>query len=186
MLRPQCSFMRGNSRIKALVFDIYWTCVLSVIYLNVFKCSEIFRTVRFVDQEVTDKHLSDDQVENSLLHLFRAFKCSDLIGKVTECGNEESMVKARIRSRSYYDVSNQRKELPVNVSSSFNDHYKKQSESHQSTEYVLHKNNLEILRTLSGFTVERKPSTIEGAGMGVFVTSGSIPSNTIAALYPGI
>lgn len=118
-------------------------------------------------------------MESSLLHLFRAFKCSNIIGKVAEYGNEESLVEAHIRNRSYY-VANQRKELPAN------DHYMKQSESHLSTEYILHKTNLEILRTHSGFTVERKPSTIEGAGMGVFVTSGFIPSDTIAALYPGI
>ena len=37
-----------------------------------------------------------------------------------------------------------------------------------------------------GFLIERKQSSIENAGQGVFVTSGCIPEHHIAAMYPGI
>lgn len=36
-----------------------------------------------------------------------------------------------------------------------------------------------------GFLIERKQSSIENAGHGVFVTSGCIPEHHIAAMYPG-
>eukprot|EP00794_Sanderia_malayensis_P008146 gene8146-9017_t len=41
------------------------------------------------------------------------------------------------------------------------------------------------IKDVFGFEIERKESNIKNAGYGVFVTSGCIPANHIAALYPG-
>ena len=50
----------------------------------------------------------------------------------------------------------------------------------------LHKKNLSIMKDVLGFTVEKRPSQITGGGDGVVVTSGVIPADTVAAVYPGI
>lgn len=42
------------------------------------------------------------------------------------------------------------------------------------------------MKDVLGFTVEKRPSQITGGGDGVVVTSGVIPADTIAAVYPGI
>lgn len=38
---------------------------------------------------------------------------------------------------------------------------------------------------LLGFSLQRAPSTISGAGTGVFVQKGYIPANHLVAIYPG-
>ncbi|KAI0240775.1 SET domain-containing protein 9 [Lamellibrachia satsuma] len=42
------------------------------------------------------------------------------------------------------------------------------------------------MKDVLGFTVEKRPSQITGGGDGVVVTSGVIPADTIAAVYPGL
>lgn len=49
----------------------------------------------------------------------------------------------------------------------------------------LHKENLNILLKHSGFNLETGPSTISGAGNGVFVKSGKVKAGSLVALYPG-
>ena len=44
---------------------------------------------------------------------------------------------------------------------------------------------LEVMRRILGFTIERRPSSIAGGGTGVFVTHGTIPAETVVAMYPG-
>ena len=43
----------------------------------------------------------------------------------------------------------------------------------------------DILFKSFGFNLEKRESSIEGAGDGIFVSKGSIPENSIAAMYPG-
>ncbi|XP_038068498.1 SET domain-containing protein 9-like [Patiria miniata] len=44
---------------------------------------------------------------------------------------------------------------------------------------------LEVMQRMLGFTIERQPSSITGGGTGVFVTRGTIPAETVVAMYPG-
>ncbi|XP_022097136.1 SET domain-containing protein 9-like isoform X2 [Acanthaster planci] len=44
---------------------------------------------------------------------------------------------------------------------------------------------LDVMQRMLGFTIERQPSSIPGGGTGVFVTRGTIPAETVVAMYPG-
>ncbi|CAL1526916.1 unnamed protein product [Lymnaea stagnalis] len=46
--------------------------------------------------------------------------------------------------------------------------------------------SLEIMRDVSGFTVERVQSVLPTGGLGVKVTSGFVPVGSITSLYPGL
>ncbi|ESO88293.1 hypothetical protein LOTGIDRAFT_126320 [Lottia gigantea] len=59
---------------------------------------------------------------------------------------------------------------------------KEQSPSHLEK---VHHQSLGVLQNTFGFTVERRPSNLIGGGVGVFVTTGEVPPNTVVALYPG-
>ena len=45
--------------------------------------------------------------------------------------------------------------------------------------------NLELMKEVWGFTVERCTSSIAGGGRGVKVTAGHVPEGTVTSLYPG-
>jgi hypothetical protein len=45
--------------------------------------------------------------------------------------------------------------------------------------------NLEVMKSFLGFTVEKRPSSLEFGGTGVFVTSGTVPPGVVTSLYPG-
>lgn len=51
---------------------------------------------------------------------------------------------------------------------------------------VLYRRNLEEMKKDLGFIIERKPSTLPSGGIGVFVTEGKVPANTIVSMYPGV
>lgn len=42
-----------------------------------------------------------------------------------------------------------------------------------------------VMMKTSGFSVERKRSSLQGAGTGVFVTGGHVRKGNIVAMYPG-
>ncbi|CAG0915685.1 unnamed protein product [Notodromas monacha] len=48
-----------------------------------------------------------------------------------------------------------------------------------------HEQNAEALRVLWGFSVEKRPSAIEGGGHGVFLTGNPCESGHVVCLYPG-
>ena len=50
----------------------------------------------------------------------------------------------------------------------------------------LHRHNQNIMSHICGFELKLAPSTISGAGRGVFVKSGKIQKGQIACLYPGL
>ena len=49
----------------------------------------------------------------------------------------------------------------------------------------LHHENQDILRDVAGFSLVRGPSTVPGAGMGVFISSGQAVGGSVVCLYPG-
>lgn len=51
--------------------------------------------------------------------------------------------------------------------------------------YDFHQQGLSCVHSSFGFKLERQPSSIDGAGVGVFVTAGAVPENHLVAMYPG-
>ena len=49
----------------------------------------------------------------------------------------------------------------------------------------LHHKNQDILRGVAGFSLVRGPSSVSGAGMGVYVSSGQAVCGSVVCLYPG-
>ena len=57
---------------------------------------------------------------------------------------------------------------------------------HQSECSQAGQDPLGVMETVLGFQVERRHSSLAGAGTGVFVTEGQVPCKTLVALYPGM
>ena len=48
-----------------------------------------------------------------------------------------------------------------------------------------HNRNVDTMLQCLGFTVERRPSTLDNGGTGVLVTGGTVPAGSVTSLYPG-
>ncbi|KAK2146734.1 hypothetical protein LSH36_587g01068 [Paralvinella palmiformis] len=114
------------------------------------------RSVRAVDGSTDDKLIPDNDVLVSLETLFKAL--------------------FDVHPQSQYLREHMKKPVP-DVS----------LKEHQAAPVdMIHKRSLCLMRQISGFCIERKPSKIPGCGTGVIVTKGTVPKHAIVAMYPGL
>lgn len=144
---------------------------------------------------MVDKRLSDTKVESTLQQLFTEFEnhAQSATASAINSSNKTPLAADqfhraatnpdRITSERLTTVPNEKK-LFTDINSHHS--YDTLPDNNSSVEYLLHHRNLKILEKHLGFTVERRQSQIEGGGTGVFVTSGTVPPDTVAALYPGV
>lgn len=143
------------------------------------------RSVRHINPGMADKHLPDKTVESALRQLFAAFENHAETATASTI-NTTHIVDQFHKAATHPDrtISEHLTTGPKEKNSDINHSYHTLP-NNSSVEHLLHHRNLKILEKNLGFTVERRLSQIEGGGTGVFVTSGTIPPYTIAALYPG-
>ncbi|XP_036385775.1 SET domain-containing protein 9 [Megalops cyprinoides] len=114
------------------------------------------RTLRQVKERSQDKLVLDEEVHASLLHLFRQLFKSD----VRRHG--EVMRLLPLSSRNVYQSHAETLRRP--------------DRRHDPCEVMLDS---------MGFSIERRPSSMESAGTGVFVAKGMVPKGATVAMYPG-
>ena len=51
---------------------------------------------------------------------------------------------------------------------------------------AMHKSLNDVMFESCGFTLEKKVSSIRGAGEGIFVSRGTVKKDAVAAMYPGV
>lgn len=140
---------------------------------------------------MADKRLSDAKVESTLTQLFSAFENHEQSAPASAI---DSSNKTHLAADQFHKVTKHPDRI---ISEHLTDVPKEKKlfnniknydtlPNNSSVEYLLYHRNLKILEKHLGFTVERRQSRIEGGGTGVFVTSGTIPPDTVAALYPGV
>ena len=64
-------------------------------------------------------------------------------------------------------------------------HSNRENECHRSQFPGQEGNSTSAMYNALGFEIKRQESTIPGAGNGVVVTKGNIPTGSLVALYPG-
>lgn len=126
-----------------------------------------FRTLRFVPEESKDKIASDENVLQTLLKTFRSLFVNDLNRQMCLLN-----VIPEIKSKYPEIHSVQSKTIPKAV---YND---------QERQRAL--NPEEVLFSTLGFSIIRQPSSLESAGIGVFVAKGFVPEGTVVSMYPGM
>ncbi|XP_053501335.1 SET domain-containing protein 9 isoform X1 [Ictalurus furcatus] len=113
------------------------------------------RTLRQVKHRSEDKRLDDGQVLASLVSLF-----TELLRN---------------------DASNQTEQLRLLPASSRRDYYITHNAAVHRPEVAPH----DIMLHTVGFCVEKMPSSLQDAGIGVFITRGQVPKGVPVAMYPG-
>ncbi|NXN98493.1 SETD9 protein, partial [Rhinopomastus cyanomelas] len=123
------------------------------------------RTLRYVPESSQDKIISDEDVFQTLLKIFKALFVNDL--------SRQTHVLALLpETKDKY-----LKSLTVTQKQS-----KEDSCSHQS-QHVFSPE--EVLFNTLGFTVGRGRSSLVSAGTGVYVTKGFVPKGAVVSMYPG-
>ncbi|NWX74277.1 SETD9 protein, partial [Alca torda] len=123
------------------------------------------RTLRYVPKSSQDKIISDEDVFETLLKVFKALFINDF--------SRQAHILAllpEIRCKYMELVTVEQKQSEVN------------SCNHQS-QHVLSPD--EVLFNTLGFSITRDRSSLVSAGTGVFVTKGFIPKGTLVSMYPG-
>lgn len=118
-------------------------------------------------EESKDKIASDENVLQTLLTAFRSLFVNDLKRQMCLLN-----VIPEIKSKYPEIDSEQSKTIPQAV---YND---------QERQRVL--NPEEVLFSTLGFSIIRQPSSLESAGIGVFVAKGFVPEGTVISMYPGM
>uniref|UniRef100_A0A8C8VDM3 SET domain containing 9 n=1 Tax=Pelusios castaneus TaxID=367368 RepID=A0A8C8VDM3_9SAUR len=122
------------------------------------------RTIRYVPDESKDKIISDEDVLETLLKIFKALFVNDFS-----------------RQMDYFtllpEVKSKYPELPT-----LQFKISKRSCSHQSQNIF---NPEEVLFNTLGFSITRAQSSLISAGTGVFVTKGFVPKGAVVSMYPG-
>ncbi|XP_010147700.1 PREDICTED: SET domain-containing protein 9, partial [Eurypyga helias] len=122
-------------------------------------------TLRYVPESSQDKIISDEDVFETLLKIFKALFINDF--------SRQAQILAllpEIKTKYLGLLTLEQKRSKVN------------SCNHQS-QHVSGPD--EVLFNTLGFSVTRDRSTLASAGTGVFVTKGFVPKGTVVAMYPG-
>lgn len=153
--------------------DINHCCKVALVYfrlgkvwfLNTLLFFFLYRTLRYVPESSQDKIISDEDVFQTLLKIFKALFINDL--------SRQAHILALLPEikREYLEL------LTVDQKGS-----KVNSCNHQSRRVFSPE---EVLFNTLGFTVSRDRSSLVSAGTGVFVTKGFVPRGTVVSMYPG-
>ncbi|GAB1599758.1 SET domain-containing protein 9-like [Argonauta hians] len=114
------------------------------------------RTKREVESHHLDKIIPDKIIHKDLLRYCEALYKYETARETTLCRDKYSG-----------EIRNYLKRKPFKTSSD------------------IYLNSKTLCHEILGFTIERKPSELKGAGDGIFVTKGTIPKNSFVCLYPG-
>ena len=141
------------------------------------------RSARTVPDHSCDKLLPDKQVKAHLCTFFTAllegFNVSRNPGAATAADLHSCITETDLETHVCHN------DLPIHTSDSTRRFVSKRWKSAPVASLEsLHRKNLVIMRSVLGFSVEKRPSLI--AGEGVIVTGGRIPEGTVVAVYPGI
>ncbi|XP_063176572.1 SET domain-containing protein 9 isoform X2 [Chroicocephalus ridibundus] len=120
------------------------------------------RTLRYVPESSQDKIISDEDVFETLLKIFKALFINDL--------SRQAHILALLP-----EIRCKYMEL-VTVE-------QKQSEVNHQGQHVFSPE--EVLFNTLGFSLTRDRSSLVSAGTGVFVTKGFVPKGTLVSMYPG-
>ncbi|NXT76577.1 SETD9 protein, partial [Zapornia atra] len=122
------------------------------------------RTLRYVPESSQDKIISDEDVFETLLKLFKALFINDL-------SRQEHILSLLPEVKcKYLGLLTEQKPSKLNLC----DH---QGQHVFSPE--------EVLFDVLGFSITRDQSSLVSAGTGVFVTKGFVPKGTVVSMYPG-
>uniref|UniRef100_A0A8C5SKC3 SET domain containing 9 n=1 Tax=Laticauda laticaudata TaxID=8630 RepID=A0A8C5SKC3_LATLA len=124
------------------------------------------RTLRFVPEESKDKIASDENVLQTLLKTFRSLFLNDLNRQMCLL---DLIPEIKLKYPEIHSVQSQT--IPKAIS---ND---------QECQRAL--NPEEVLFSTLGFNIIQQPSSLESAGIGVFVAKGFVPKGTVVSMYPG-
>ncbi|KAM8961258.1 SET domain-containing protein 9 [Pelodytes ibericus] len=119
------------------------------------------RTMRYVPKGCSDKTASDAQVYTTLVNLFRALFMQDLSRQSDLLDLLPDATKAIYRPL----VTRDSQPCPFI------------SENENKAD--------EVLFTSLGFCIGRAPSSLRGAGTGVFVSKGMVHKGAVVSMYPG-
>ncbi|NWI70826.1 SETD9 protein, partial [Todus mexicanus] len=123
------------------------------------------RTLRYVPESSQDKIISDEDVFQTLLKIFKALFINDL--------SRQAHILAllpEIKCEYLELLTVEQKQSKLN------------SCSHQSQDVFSPE---EVLFNTLGFNISRDRSSLVSAGTGVFVTKGFVPKGTVVSMYPG-
>uniref|UniRef100_A0A8C3J990 SET domain containing 9 n=1 Tax=Calidris pygmaea TaxID=425635 RepID=A0A8C3J990_9CHAR len=123
------------------------------------------RTLRYVPESSQDKIISDEDVFETLLKVFKALFINDF--------SKQAHILAllpEIRCKYMELLTVEQKQSEVNLCNY-------QSQHVFSPE--------EVLFNTLGFSITRDRSSLVSAGTGVFVTKGFVPKGTLVSMYPG-
>lgn len=118
-------------------------------------------------EESKDKIVSDEDVLQTLLKIFRSLFVNDLnrqmfllnvIPEIKSKYPEIHSVQSKTLSKAIYDDQEHQRAL----------------------------NPEEVLFSTLGFSIIRQPSSLKSAGIGVFVAKGFVPEGTVVSMYPGM
>ncbi|KAK2521136.1 Setd9 [Columba guinea] len=122
------------------------------------------RTLRYVPKSSQDKIISDEDVLETLLKIFKALFINDF-------GRQAHILALLpdVRCKYLELLTVEQKRSKVNLCN--------QSQHVFSPE--------EVLFNTLGFSITRDRSSLVSAGTGVFVTKGFVPKGTVVSMYPG-
>ncbi|XP_041359872.1 SET domain-containing protein 9-like isoform X2 [Gigantopelta aegis] len=123
------------------------------------------RTVRSVPSQ-DDQVISSAQINTFLLQFFSTLQTFSTKNKTDDISSTNNIVldKANIHRK------------PQNNEPLLHSNH---------AEYI-YETNLQLMNELCGFTIKRVSSVLGDGGLGVQVTSGYVPPNSIVAMYPGV
>ncbi|XP_075711128.1 SET domain-containing protein 9 [Rhinoderma darwinii] len=116
------------------------------------------RTLRHVSAGCSDKVMADAEVQSSLITLFRTLFRTDLNQQ------KDLLILLPTITRARYPVPDAR-------------------DQQQCPHVVLHVDD--VMYKCLGFSIDRRPSSLDAAGTGVFVSKGFVPKGALVSMYPG-
>ncbi|KAM5194843.1 SET domain-containing protein 9 [Mantella aurantiaca] len=119
------------------------------------------RTLRYVSEINSDKLIPDADVDNTLVRLFQALFRADLYRQRDLLHMLPDSTKSLYYNPDFRDSQNRCTEQDVTLQAD------------------------EIMHRSLGFTIARRPSSLESAGTGVFVSRGFVPKGAVVSMYPG-
>ncbi|XP_039401343.1 SET domain-containing protein 9 isoform X1 [Mauremys reevesii] len=123
------------------------------------------RTIRYVPEKSKDKIISDEDVLETLLKIFKALFINDFSRQM-----DDFALLPEVKSK-YLKL------LTIQYKRSKTTGYNHQSQNIFNPE--------EVLFNTLGFSITRDQSSLISAGTGVFVTKGFVPKGAVVSMYPG-
>ncbi|NXH18221.1 SETD9 protein, partial [Bucco capensis] len=123
------------------------------------------RTLRYVPESSQDKIISDDNVFETLLKIFKALFINDF--------SRQAHILALLPEIKFKYLELLTVEQKQSIVNSCN----------HPSQHVFSPE--EVLFNTLGFTISRARSSLVSAGTGVFVTKGFVPKGTVISMYPG-